>query len=244
MKLNESIMKNLKENDNALEYSYNKRQILDGLLKNADLFGSDFTTEDEDATDVCIEIVKDIVKIESEQPMEQLEQNLSNDFIGFRYGIVRTYLKDGRIFEADEEDLPLVTACECVLSKQINECDKIKEELKGGTTMKNLSESILCELTKSARRIKGNKDLIAKSRRKAKKLNESSVLDVDGSSDLNDIMESDEVMYIINVYDNADIDVGQIIHDYTSNLMRLDIDAVKKALSDWASDIRERMGDM
>ena len=99
-------------------------------------------------------------------------------------------------------------------------------------------------LSESARRIKENKDLIIKSRRKAKKLNEGSILDVDGSSDLNDIMESDEVMYIINVYDNADIDVGQIIHDYTSNLMRLDIDAVKKALSDWASDIRERMGDM
>ena len=99
-------------------------------------------------------------------------------------------------------------------------------------------------LSESARRIKENKDLIIKSRRKAKKLNESSILDVDGSSDLNDIMESDEVMYIINVYGNADIDVGQIIHDYTSNLMRLDIDAVKKALSDWASDIRERMGDM
>ena len=99
-------------------------------------------------------------------------------------------------------------------------------------------------LSESARRIKENKDLIIKSRRKAKKLNEGSILDVDGSSDLNDIMESDEVMYIINVYDNADIDVGQIIHDYTSNLMRLDIDAVKKALSDWASDIREHMGDM
>ena len=89
-----------------------------------------------------------------------------------------------------------------------------------------------------------SRNLSTKSRRKAKKLNESSILDVDGSSDLNDIMESDEVMYIINVYDNADIDVGQIIHDYTSNLMRLDIDAVKKALSDWASDIREHMGDM
>ena len=89
-----------------------------------------------------------------------------------------------------------------------------------------------------------SRNLNTKSRRKAKKLNESSILDVDGSSDLNDIMESDEVMYIINAYGNADIDVGQIIHDYTSNLMRLDIDAVKKALSDWASDIRERMGDM
>ena len=81
-------------------------------------------------------------------------------------------------------------------------------------------------------------------KRKAKKLNEGSILDVDGSSDLNDIMESDEVMYIIDVYGNADTDVGQIIHDYTSNLMRLDIDAVKKALSDWAFDIREHMGDM
>ena len=100
-----------------------------------------------------------------------------------------------------------------------------------------LSES--AKLSKSVSR-----NLSTKSRRKAKKLNESSILDVDGSSDLNDIMESDEVMYIINVYGNADIDVGQIIHDYTSNLMRLDIDAVKKALSDWASDIRELMGDM
>ena len=101
---------------------------------------------------------------------------------------------------------------------------------------------LLSESAKLSKNVSHN--LNTKSRRKAKKLNESSILDVDGSSDLNDIMESDEVMYIINVYDNADIDVGQIIHDYTSNLMRLDIDAVKKALSDWASDIREHMGDM
>ena len=101
---------------------------------------------------------------------------------------------------------------------------------------------LLSESAKLSKNVSHN--LNTKSRHKAKKLNESSILDVDGSSDLNDIMESDEVMYIINVYGNADIDVGQIIHDYTSNLMRLDIDAVKKALSDWASDIRERMGDM
>ena len=100
---------------------------------------------------------------------------------------------------------------------------------------------LLSESAKLSKNVSHN--LNTKSRCKAKKLNESSILDVDGSSDLNDIMESDEVMYIINAYGN-DIDVGQIIHDYTSNLMRLDIDAVKKALSDWASDIREHMGDM
>ena len=101
---------------------------------------------------------------------------------------------------------------------------------------------LLSESAKLSKNVSHN--LNTKSRRKAKKLNESSILDVDSSSDLNDIMESDEVMYIIDVYGNADIDVGQIIHDYTSNLMRLDIDAVKNALSDWASDIREHMGDM
>ena len=128
-----------------------------------------------------------------------------------------------------------------MLELHLTECG----EIKGGIKMKNLSENIMKNLKESAKLSKNvSHNLNTKSRRKAKTLNESSILDVDGSSDLNDIMESDEVMYIINVYENADIDVGQIIHDYTSNLMRLDIDAVKKALSDWASDIRERMGDM
>ena len=114
--------------------------------------------------------------------------------------------------------------------------------------MKNLSESILYNIHKSeeinVKQLKLFKESEETDDFLSRKLNESSILDVDGSSDLNDIMESDEVMYIINVYGNSDTDVGQIIHDYTSNLMRLDIDAVKKALSDWASDIRERMGDM
>ena len=111
---------------------------------------------------------------------------------------------------------------------------------------RDIDDFLVESVSRNSRRVSKSvsHNLNTKSRRKSKKLNESSILDVDGSSDLNDIMESDEVMYIINVYGNADIDVGQIIHDYTSNLMRLDIDAVKKALSNWASDIREHMGDM
>ena len=96
-------------------------------------------------------------------------------------------------------------------------------------------------LSESARRIKENKDLIIKSRRKAKKLNESSVLDAE---DLNDILDSDEARYIINVCDNSDKDAGELIHDYTSFLMDVDIEVAKKAISIWASYLRERMGDM
>ena len=176
-------------------------------------------------------------------------------------------LSDGRYFligqqeqiVVSDKDLPKLAKKDMDDFRYDEDGDKeFVEALENGTTLDknsdlakiiiNASRKHLDDgcylLSESARRIKENRDLIIKSRRKAKKLNESSILDVDGSSDLNDIMESDEVMYIINVYDNADIDVGQIIHDYTSNLMRLDIDAVKKALSDWASDIRERMGDM
>lgn len=97
-------------------------------------------------------------------------------------------------------------------------------------------------LSESARRIKENKDLIIKSRRKVKKLNENSVLDA--KEDLNDILGSDEVEYIINICDNADIDAGELIHDYTMHLMSVDTEVAKKALSIWASDLRERMGDM
>ena len=80
----------------------------------------------------------------------------------------------------------------------------------------DIDDFLVESVSRNSRRVSKNisHNLNTKSRRKAKKLNESSILDVDGSSDLNDIMESDEVMYIINVYGNDDIDVGQIIHDY------------------------------
>ena len=177
-------------------------------------------------------------------------------------------LSDGRYFligqqeqiTVSDKDLPKLAKKDMDEFRYDEDGDKeFIEALENGTTLdknsdlakiiinasrKHLDDGcyLLSESAKLSKNISHN--LNTKSRRKAKKLNESSILDVDSSSDLNDIMESDEVMYIINVYDNAGIDVGQIIHDYTSNLMRLDIDAVKKALSDWASDIREHMGDM
>lgn len=96
-------------------------------------------------------------------------------------------------------------------------------------------------LSESTRRIKENKDLIIKSRRKAKKLNESSVIDAKG---LDEILASDEVRYITDMCDNADLDAEELIFYYTSHLIDIDIEVAKKALSIWASDIRERMGDM
>ena len=98
---------------------------------------------------------------------------------------------------------------------------------------------LLSESAKLSKSVSHN--LNTKSRRKAKKLNESSVLDAE---DLNDILDSDEVRYIINVCDNSDRDAGELIHDYTSFLMDVDTEVAKKALSIWASDLREHMGDM
>lgn len=173
-------------------------------------------------------------------------------------------LSDGRYFligqqeqiVVSDKDLPRLAKKDMDDFRYDEDGDKeFIEALENGTTLDknsdlakiiiNASRKYLEDgcylLSESARRIKESKDLNTKSRRKAKKLNESSVLD---AKSLSDILESDEVRYITDMCDNADLDAEELIFYYTKHLMDVDIEVAKKALSIWASDIRERMGDM
>lgn len=184
MKLNESIMKNLKE-----------------------------STDNDKIVKVRFDYADDSIELTEENIKKEIKKYLPNA------RIVVISSKNGRWPEVEITD-------------RYNDLKSyISDIYLGGLNEDRNIDDFLVECNSMRR---------TKSRRKAK-INESSVLD---AKNLKDILGSDEVEYIIDVYDDSEVDIGELIHDYTMHIMNVDAEVAKKALSIWASETKEYMDEV
>ena len=105
----------LTEGENTFKYSFTPDEIKKILLDNYhDGEGFESETELEQHLD---EELNNIKRIESESDISMISQPGNDSFPGFKYGKVRTVLKDGRTFISEENGLSLMSAVELSVSK-------------------------------------------------------------------------------------------------------------------------------
>ena len=104
------IRKEIVEGENSFKYSFTPDEIKKILLDNYHE-GEGFESEAE-LEQYLDEELNNIKRIEAESDISMISQPGNDSFPGFKYGKVRTILRDGRIFISEENELPLISAVE------------------------------------------------------------------------------------------------------------------------------------
>lgn len=105
----------LTEEENTFKYSFTPDEIKKILLDNYH-DGEGFESE-ADLEQYLDEELNNIKRIESESDISMISQPGNDSFPGFKYGKVRTVLKDGKTFISEENGLSLMSAVELSVSK-------------------------------------------------------------------------------------------------------------------------------
>ena len=105
----------IEEGENTFKYSFTPDEIKKILLDNYH-DGEGFESE-ADLEQYLDEELNNIKRIESESNISMISQPGNDSFPGFKYGKVRTVLKDGRAFISEENGLSLMSAVELSVSK-------------------------------------------------------------------------------------------------------------------------------
>ncbi len=123
------VRKEIVEGENSFKYSFTPDEIKKILLDNYHE-GEGFESE-ADFEQYIDEELNGIKRIEAESDISMISQPGNDSFPGFKYGKVRTILKDGRTFISEENGLPLISAVELSVSN-LEESAPVNSDLKTG----------------------------------------------------------------------------------------------------------------
>lgn len=121
----------LTEEENTFKYVYYPDEIKKILIDNINILTGGDNESEAEVEQQLDEELNNIKRIESESEITMIPQVNNDSFPGFKYGKVRTILKDGRTFISEENELPLITAIELTLSN-LEESAPINSDLKKG----------------------------------------------------------------------------------------------------------------